>query len=113
MNGLELITALKETMSNFDITPSQLINCEDIEQDVWAQIIETFGDYKQVFEERDPYKNNHERHDEVVVLEFMMHNVFVMFEGEYSSWEGTSFEDGPFLCEPIEVKTIQYQKVSS
>lgn len=111
MNGKELVVSLKEAMDKFDITPYQLINGEEIEDDAVQYLNETFGEYEQVFEERDPYKNSRERHDEVVVLKLKDHNVFVMFEGEYSSWEGTEYEDGPFLCTPHKVYTTEYRKV--
>lgn len=111
MNGQELLAGLKETMSKFDISAWQLISGDDVEDDAAQYLNETFGEYEQVFEERDPYKNSNERHDEVVVLKFKDHNVFVMFEGEYSSWNGTEYEDGPFLCAPHKVYTTEYRKV--
>lgn len=105
----EFLKEFKAALDSIDVTVSQFVS-EDCSQADFDQLKILIGEFNFIFNERDPYKNNHELNDEVHIFYFKKPNLYIQFESEYSSWDAPRFGDF-YLVEPYEVTETKYRKI--
>jgi len=108
MKAQELISTLKSILKEHAVG-IKYFAWGDYKDEVYDAIKAKLGDYDSVFEDRLA-SGDHDHYQ--VVWKFEDHNVFVSVIGWYDSNNGTDFDSADLIeVEPVEVKTIEYQKV--
>lgn len=109
MTPQDLLDRLQSDMSYLNITLPQFLY-DDYSNSEYETLKKSVGDFEVVYNYRDARKNSDERQDEETVYYFKEHNVFIMFEHDYSSWDGMDVKQ-VYPVEPYEVKITKYRKI--
>lgn len=103
MNSEQLIGLLRSKLEELNVTLLQFVNYDLSDAEI-SELEATLGTWGESDRERiypDEY---------LYVMHFNMHNIYIAFNGDYSSWSGTDFS-GTVPYEVVKAtKTVEYWK---
>ncbi len=117
MNATELAAALQEVISE-EYGNSEFLELIELNEKIIAEaeeeyakkdrkILAAVGPFEQVFHSRVGGDASIMRS----VYHFKDHDIYLCLDGEYSSWDATSYRQGWYEVKPEKVTSIKYKRV--